>query len=113
MEKVRSSFPTPDIGQKGRNPTSDRQRDRLVLLFRVFYNPSKVVEDNEGNAWIRLGDECQILSDDDKRELAYQKGQGQFEQETATGYRYPDDFDLFLIHNSLTRFAPTEKLLAT
>ena len=72
--------------------TLDRQPD-FVLLIRVYYREDKVVETNKGEAYIRRGDSRYRLSDDEKRELAIDKGQVSFEQEPC-GLTYPGDFDM-------------------
>jgi ATP-dependent DNA helicase RecG len=83
----------------------------FVLLIRVLYRPDKVVETNSGNAFIRRGDSKYRLTEEEKRELAIDKGQVSFEQEPC-GLRYPDDFDI----DSIARFAAgvkTKKALRT
>jgi ATP-dependent DNA helicase RecG len=81
-----------------------------ILLFRVHYNPNKVVETNDREAYIRFGDQCRLLSDEDKRELAYEKGQAQFEQEAATSFEYPVDFDIALIRKTVERVRKERKI---
>ncbi len=68
----------------------------FIFLFRVFYREDKVVETNSGDAFIRLGDSKYRLSEDEKRELAIDKGQVSLELEPC-GLEWPNDFDLTLI----------------
>jgi len=69
----------------------------FIVLFRVRFNENKVVDTSSGDAFIRLGGEKHLLTDDERREIAADKGQLQFELEPATDYKYPDDFDSKLV----------------
>ena len=109
LEKVGALVPDARYQTKEVAVRRDGQID-WVLLFRVHYNPDKVVETNEHEAYIRFGDECKLLSEEDKRELAYEKGQTQFEQEAATGFEYPVDFDIGLIHEFADRVRKDRKI---
>ncbi len=71
---------------------TDGQPD-FVMLIRVYYREDKVVETNKSEAFVRRGDSRYRLSEDEKRELAIDKGQVSFEQEPC-GLKYPEDFNL-------------------
>jgi ATP-dependent DNA helicase RecG len=71
--------------------STDQQPD-FVVLIRVYYREDKVAETNKGEAYVRRGDSRYRLGDDEKRELAIDKGQVSFEQEPC-GLKYPDEFD--------------------
>jgi ATP-dependent DNA helicase RecG len=68
----------------------------FILLTRVAYDPHRVVEDVEGNAFVRLGDSKKRLTEAEKHELKIAKGQIDFEQESAA-FTFPDDFDSTLL----------------
>jgi ATP-dependent DNA helicase RecG len=68
----------------------------FVLVFRVYYHRSVAVETHRGSAFARRGDSCIRLSDHEKRELAIDKGQVEFEQESC-GLAFPDEFDMAAI----------------
>lgn len=67
--------------------------DKSCLLFRVEYHASRVVETVSGDAFVRRGDSKFRLSDEEKQQLALDKGQKSVEQEPC-GLTYPDDFEM-------------------
>jgi len=81
--------------------SSDGNQD-FVLLIRVNYREDKVVETNKGEAWIRLGDSRYRLSEDEKRELAIDKGQVSFEQEPCN-LNWPEDFEFSAVKDFAAR----------
>lgn len=79
---------------------TDQEQD-FVILIRVYYREDKVVETNKGEAFVRRGDSRYRLSEDEKRELAIDKGQVSFEQEPC-GLKYPDDFNAQAVRDFCT-----------
>jgi len=73
---------------------NDRGDADFVLLIRVQYRPDRVVYDSQGHAWIRIGDQKHELSKEQCRELENDKGEVDFEQESALDISYPEGFDL-------------------
>jgi ATP-dependent DNA helicase RecG len=69
----------------------------FILVFRVFYHSTKVVESHDGKAFVRRGD-CKIeLKGEEKRLLQVDKGQVSLELEPSE-LKYPDDFDVDAIN---------------
>ena len=92
-DKVGREF-CPDARYDTKRIPWNRENDQtadFMILIRVYYREDKVVETNKGEAYVRRGDSRYLMSDDEKRELAIDKGQVAFEQE-ACGLAYPDDF---------------------
>jgi ATP-dependent DNA helicase RecG len=83
----------PVINQKG-------EQD-FITLVRVLYRTDRLVETVRGNAFVRRGDSKRKLTDDEKRELELDKGQGHIELEPS-GLDYPQDFDVDLIKQFIT-----------
>ena len=71
-------------------------RQNFLILFRVKYNENKVVRNNKGEVFVRLGDKKRKLNESQIRELEIDKGQISYEQEPSK-LKYPDDFDSILI----------------
>lgn len=69
--------------------------DDFVMVLRVYYRDDKLVEMNDGTAWVRLGDEKRRLSESEKREIRIARGQVEYELEPTT-LTWPDDFDIAL-----------------
>ncbi len=63
----------------------------IILAIRIHYRHDKVVETNQGEAFIRRGESRRKLTDDEKRDLRNSKGQLDLEQELVP-LAYPDDF---------------------
>lgn len=63
-----------------------------------------MVETSNAQAFARFGDEKHLLTDDEKRELAADKGQVQTELQPAPDYTFPDDFNLELIRTFADAF---------
>ncbi|MEM9186798.1 MAG: ATP-binding protein, partial [Planctomycetota bacterium] len=57
------------------NVVNDRGEEDYVIVIRVYYRPDKVVELASGRGYIRRGDSRYTLSEEEKRELAIDKGQ--------------------------------------
>lgn len=70
-------------------------QDDFVMVLRVYYRDDKLVEMNDGTAWVRLGDEKRRLSEAEKREIRIARGQVEYELE-PTNLKWPDDFDIAL-----------------
>ena len=71
--------------------TNKKGAQDTILAIRVFYNDKRVVETNEGHAFIRRGESRRKLTDDEKRDLRNAKGQLDLERESVS-LIYPDDF---------------------
>ncbi len=71
-------------------------RRDFLLIFRIYYHDSKVVETVSGNAFTRLGESRKKLTPQEVRELQIDKGQTDLEQEPSR-LPYPDGFDVALI----------------
>ena len=52
-----------------------------------------LVETADCEAYIRAGDECHKLTDEEKQEVAADKGQVQTELQSVNGNTFPADFD--------------------
>jgi ATP-dependent DNA helicase RecG len=74
---------------------TEGQKD-FVIVFRIYYHDSKVVETVSGNAYTRLGESRKKLTPQEVRELQIDKGQTDLEQEPSK-LPYPDGFDVALI----------------
>lgn len=69
----------------------------FVLLIRVKYHPTRLVETCDGKVFRRIGDsKVEVKKDEEKRQMRLDKGEIQNEQEPVT-LAYPDDFDTSLI----------------
>ena len=82
------------LNRKGRRDT--------ILAIRVLYHPSRVIETNEGHAYIRRGESRRRLTDDEKRDLRNSNGQLDLECESVP-LTYPDDFK----QNAISKFINT------
>jgi len=94
-------------------------RDDFVLLIRIYYSDSKVVETVEGSAFTRIGESKKKLTYDEIHELQIDKGQVDLEQEPSRT-PYPEGFDLDAIRqfadavrtaSSMTEEHPDEEIL--
>jgi len=74
----------------------------FVILLRVEYRENKVVETNSGHSFIRRGDSKNKLTEEEKRELAMDKGQVHCELEPCN-LSYPEDFDMDLVRKFASR----------
>ena len=83
--------------------------DNFCLLFRVEYHSSRVVETVAGDAFVRRGDSKYRLSDEEKHQLAIDKGQTSHEQEPS-GLSFPDDFELSQIQKFVAAVISTKGL---
>ncbi len=70
----------------------------FIMAYRVEYRSDKVVEINNGDAFIREGDRKLRINEALKRELRISKGEIHYELE-ETALRYPSDFDAGEIDN--------------
>jgi len=78
----------------------------FLLVFRIYYHDSKVVETVAGNAFTRLGEARKKLTTQEVRELQIDKGQTDLEQEPSR-LVYPDQFDTALVR----RFTDAVRLI--
>jgi ATP-dependent DNA helicase RecG len=79
----------------------DGERD-IVLLFRVRFNPNKVVFTVRNEAFIRLGESKHRLSYEEIRDLQNEKGEISIESELCPQYTFPGDFDAELVNDFCT-----------
>lgn len=77
--------------------------------MRVFYRPDKLVETNEGYAFVREGDEKRRLTETEKREIRLNKGELDVELE-KTPLVFPVDFDMDLIRGYREQFLTKRQL---
>lgn len=70
----------------------------FVLLFKVDYNPTRVVFTTKHKAFIRRGESKHRLSPDEIRLTKQDKGEINFEQEPCN-LTYPDDFDMTAVRS--------------
>lgn len=89
-----------------------QRRDDFLLLLRVHYREDRVVETTSGEAYIRRGESCCKLTDEEKRELAIDKGQVDHEQEPC-GLHYPNDFDMEAVRHFVASVARAKQLRTT
>ncbi len=94
--------------------------DDFIMMLRVYYRDDKLVETNEGAAWVRIGDQKHRLTEADKQEIRIARGQVQYELEPVT-LTWPEDFDIaladqladsFRAKRGLTRPQKREQILA-
>ncbi|CCJ06654.1 ATP dependent DNA helicase RecG [Methylocystis sp. SC2] len=83
----------------------------FILGIRVHYRHDKVVETNQGEAFIRRGESRRKLTDDEKRDLRNAKGQLDLEQEPVP-LLYPDDFKAHLISQYVSSVRAARRLSA-
>jgi ATP-dependent DNA helicase RecG len=83
--------------------------DDFVMVFRVYFRDDKLVETNDGTAWIRVGSQKHRLSEDEKREIRIARGQVEYELETVN-LNWPDDFDIGLADQLVNSFR-TKRML--
>lgn len=68
-----------------------------MILFRVYYHPTRVIETVKKKVFVRRGDQqIELKTDEERRQLRIDKGEVQFEQESS-GLLYPADFDIGLV----------------
>ena len=84
-------------------------QDDFVMLLRVYYRDDKLVETNNGTAWVRLGDEKRRLSEQEKREIRIARGQVEYELEPVN-LVWPDDFDIGLADTLVNSFRTKRSL---
>lgn len=73
-----------------------KEEDDYVLVMRVHYREDKLVETNNGGAFVREGDRKRKLLEGEKREIRLNKGELDIEAEKVL-LKYPDDFDMTLL----------------
>lgn len=82
---------------------NEKGEQDFVLLFRVYYHETKLVETCEGKAFHRIGESCiELKTDDEKRQMRIDKGEVQHEQEPCQ-LSFPDDFDMELVNRWSTK----------
>ncbi|MBO9354444.1 hypothetical protein GG851_10590 [Bordetella petrii] len=80
----------------------DGKPDFCIAIYVPYIG--KLVETSKGEAWIRYGDQKRCMSDEEKRDFRSTRQELSFEQEPATVYKYPDDFDTSLIKDFCAKF---------
>lgn len=120
LETVRRQCPDAKHEFKRISVTNDAGEPDFILVLRVYYNDVKLVETVQQEAFVREGDQKRLLTENEKREIRLMKGEIDVESELVPGVKYPDDFDIELIHTftreyarkrSLTQKYTTEDLL--
>lgn len=99
LEKTADTF-CPDASYSMKQVPIQRdgsQQGDFLILFRVFYNASKVVQTTSGWVFIRHGDSKKELKGETIGFLRTEKGEVQFEREPCR-LAYPQDFDLKHVH---------------
>ena len=87
----------PDAQYEARRVPLQNQKgeDDFIVLMRVRYHETKLVETTSGEAFVRVGDTKRRLTEDQKREIRISKGEVRYELEPAP-LRWPADFDIEL-----------------
>ena len=76
---------------------NDTDVSDFLLLYRVHYHPTRVVETSDRKVYVRQGDRCKELkTDEERRQLRIDKGEIQHEQESCE-IPFPDGFNASLI----------------
>lgn len=84
----------------------DRKPTFCLAIFVPYVG--KLVETNKGEAYIRYGESRRLMSDEEKRDFRATRGELSFELETASTYKYPQDFDLRVIQDFCDTFRSRE-----
>ncbi len=84
-------------------------KDDHVLLIYVHFCPDKVLEKTNGDAYKRIADETVRMSEDEKRELRYAKGELDFEKECPIEFN-PDLLDKDVVTELVERIKVKEGL---
>ncbi len=74
----------------------DGNEDFCYAIFVPYIG--KLVETNKSEAWIRYGESRHKMSEEEKRDFRSTRQELSFEQDTAP-YKYPEDFDVRVIHD--------------
>jgi len=85
-------------------------RDDSILLIFVYFSPDKVIEKTNGDAYKRIGDETLRMSDDEKRELRYAKGELEFEKECPAEFN-PELLDKDVVTEFVDQMKAKEGLI--
>ena len=89
----------------GRIPVvNNRGEPDFVLVLRVYYNATKLVETVDGSAFVREGDQKRSLTEEEKREIRLSKGELDCESELTTA-RYPEDLDMDLVRFFVSEYS--------
>ena len=88
---------------------NDADEDDFVMMLRVYFREDKLVETNEGTAWVRVGSQKHRLSEDEKREIRIARGQVEYELEPVN-LIWPDDFDINLADQLVNSFRTKRSL---
>jgi ATP-dependent DNA helicase RecG len=80
----------------------DGKTDFCLAIYVPYIG--KLVETSKGEAWIRYGDQKRCMSEEEKRDFRSTRQELSFEQEPATVYSYPADFDLELVQDFCKKF---------
>src|SRR5579872_2232260 len=88
----------------------DDGTDSFILLIRVHYHATRVVETVSGKVFIRIGSsKIELKTDEEKQQLRTDKGEVRLEQEPC-GLSYPADFDTDLIQRWAAAVRKTRRL---
>ena len=82
--------------------------DTFLLLFRIYYREDKLVRNQRGGAYARIGGSKRRLTHEEMRELEADKGQISLELEPCQA-PYPDAFDRKSISDFVARTRMTEE----
>ena len=96
LEAVRALCNDARLEFKRVSVTNLNNEDDFVLVMRVYYREDKLVETNDGKAFIREGDRRRSLTEQEKREIRLSKGELDVESEKTT-LEFPGAFDLKLL----------------
>lgn len=81
----------------------------FVLARRVYYREDKLVETQDGNAYVREGDRKRRLTEQEKREIRLNKGELDVESEKVS-LSFPDDFNADLLSQYLRNYVGKRQL---
>jgi ATP-dependent DNA helicase RecG len=88
----RDMCPDAKVDARFVHATNIKGQSDNILLFRVHYNPKKVVKTTSGEAFIRYGESKHKLKPEEIKELEIDKGQLEIEQEPCPTFVFPEDF---------------------
>lgn len=95
LETVRDYCPDARYEMSKVAVQNQKGEDDFIILMRVHYHETKLVETTKGEAFVRIGDTKRHLTDDQKREIRISKGEVRYELEPAA-LLWPMDFDVQL-----------------
>lgn len=86
--------------------TVNGQEDFCIAIYIPYIG--KLCETSADEAFIRYGDSKHKMSDDEKRDFRSSRQELSWEQEKATAYKFPADFDLRLVQDFCDAFRELE-----